>query len=227
MPDVPRPPSPSRSSAGSSHSARTHRPGYSYGPPPSLPPFSASTSREKRPRLDPQPLSEFAPSIPALSAVSASQADKPSASLDPASVRELSALFFAHVYPARLMFHAPSFIAHLASGRVPPYLLHAICAVAAPLSPHKPQSSAPRAAGMEHFIAAQAMLTERGVLKKDVAATIEVVQALCLLNYHERVASFPWRPSVDCFSEYLSPFVRCYASLFPAAWHDVRGNPSA
>ncbi|KZV65056.1 hypothetical protein PENSPDRAFT_145988 [Peniophora sp. CONT] len=205
MPEIPRAQSPSHSSAGSSspHSARTRRPGYSYGPPaPPLVTLGASASRVKRPRLEPPPLSDFVPpphlSIPP--AIPAQQVDKPSASLEPSTVRELAALFFAHTYPARMVFHAPSFNARLTSGRVPTYLLHAICAAAAPLSPHRPQGSAPRAAGMEHAIAAQAMLiAERGVLKINVGTGVEVAQALCLLMYHEHIAAFPWKPSVDCF----------------------------
>ncbi|VDB96161.1 unnamed protein product [Peniophora sp. CBMAI 1063] len=223
MPDIHRPPSPSRSSAGSSssHSGRTRRPAYSFGPPPSLPPVapqSASASRVKRPRLDPPLLSDFVtpPHLALPPALPVPQPDKPSASLDPATVRERAAIFFAHIYPARLIFHAPSFNARMTSGQVPKYLLHAICAAAAPLSPHRPQGSAPRAAGMEHAVTAQAMLVERGVLREDVGTNVEVAQALCLLMYHEHITAFPWKPSVDCFDlaqQLLNDHLLCNPAL--------------
>ncbi|KAI4518628.1 hypothetical protein K525DRAFT_367460, partial [Schizophyllum commune Loenen D] len=54
--------------------------------------------------------------------------------LDNRLIRELVGLFFTHCHPARLIFHKPTFTAALTHGVVPPYLVFAMCALAAPLS---------------------------------------------------------------------------------------------
>ena len=45
-------------------------------------------------------------------------------------------VFFAHCHPHRLIIHHTSFLSDLWQDRVPSYLINAICAVAAPLSPN-------------------------------------------------------------------------------------------
>ncbi|KAI0028927.1 hypothetical protein K488DRAFT_73377 [Vararia minispora EC-137] len=206
------------SSAGSSssRSGRTRRPAHAD--------FPLSTDARKRPRVDDSapilldPVSASHPDPPPTSAAHAASPARVSlpdaeagglrATLDPHVVRDLVSLFFAHLYPMRLILHMPSFLADLTSGRVPAHLVHAVCAIAAPLYPGRPRGSAPRSAGMHHAAAARELLFDsHGVLR--VPRDLVAVQTLCLLQNHEHVASFPWAVSLECFGWFLAfPFLR-------------------
>ncbi|EJD07627.1 uncharacterized protein FOMMEDRAFT_164553 [Fomitiporia mediterranea MF3/22] len=94
---------------------------------------------------------------------------------------ELVSLFFAHCHPHRLIIHSTSFHTDLCHGRVPPYLLHAICAVAAPLS-RKPlvRTTPVRESGQKFADAALAALFDaEGQL---VETSLEAAQALVLIQ---------------------------------------------
>ncbi|TFK71646.1 hypothetical protein BDN72DRAFT_764612 [Pluteus cervinus] len=105
--------------------------------------------------------------------------------LDHALTRELTNLFFTHCHPARAIMHKPTFTAALSHNRVPTYLLHAVCALAAPLSKQpRIRTNPPRFAGKQFAQEALSLMFDgagRLVCKKDLATA----QALCLLQVHD------------------------------------------
>ncbi|KZT27849.1 hypothetical protein NEOLEDRAFT_64616 [Neolentinus lepideus HHB14362 ss-1] len=110
---------------------------------------------------------------------------------DAALTRELVNLFFTHCHPSRLILHKPSFSAALSHNGVPPYLLHAIYALAAPLSKQPGIRTTPlRLAGKRFFNEAIAMMfdsTGRLCCPPDLVTA----QALCLLQMHVIQTSHP------------------------------------
>jgi hypothetical protein len=100
----------------------------------------------------------------------------------------------------RLIFHMPTFLASLASGQVPAYLVHAVCSNAAPLYPHQPQGSAPRFAGTHHAAAARELIFD-ALGNLCVPRDLAVVQTLCLVQNQEQVTVFPWATSVKYFGQ--------------------------
>ncbi|KAG6891536.1 hypothetical protein C0992_004394 [Termitomyces sp. T32_za158] len=124
--------------------------------------------------------------IPIVEPSLAAPIDKPpSMELDHALTRELTNLFFTHCHPARLIVHKPTFTAHLAHNRVPKYLLHAVCALAAPFSkqPHL-RTTPSRLAGQPFAQEAQSMMFD-GAGRLICERTLETAQALCLLQFHD------------------------------------------
>ncbi|KAI0305813.1 hypothetical protein B0F90DRAFT_1814671 [Multifurca ochricompacta] len=107
-------------------------------------------------------------------------------------VRELVNLFFAHCHPHRLFFHQPTFMADVSLGRIPSYLIYALCALSAPLSRHPAvRTDSPRTAGLAYSKAAEEqMFDAHGRLI--VERNLMTAQALCLLESHQSLLSWPW-----------------------------------
>ncbi|KAG6336044.1 hypothetical protein ID866_3043 [Astraeus odoratus] len=111
---------------------------------------------------------------------------------DPALTRELVHLFFAYRQPQRMIIHQPSFLAALGHGAVPPYLLLAVCAVAAPLSRQPKLKTSPARYAGERFAQEAAALMfdkNRNLICEQNLAT---AQALCLLQLHDRMGKSLW-----------------------------------
>ena len=93
-----------------------------------------------------------------------------------------------------MIIHKPSFSADLGMSKLPPYLLLAVCAVAAPLSKSKSvlsKASHPRLAGVPFFQDALALMFDNsGRLLCE--PSVSTAQALCLLEMHEIAASHSW-----------------------------------
>jgi hypothetical protein len=103
------------------------------------------------------------------------------------------------------MIHMPTFLAALASSRVPAYLVHAVCANAAPLYPNQPHGSAPRSAGTHHAAAACELIFDAdGNLS--VPRDLATVQTLCLLQSQEQASAFPWALSLKYLGQLSSAF---------------------
>lgn len=94
-------------------------------------------------------------------------------------------VFFTHCHPARLIIHKPTFTANLAHNRVPSYLLHAVCALAAPLSkqPHL-RTTPSRFAGQPFAQEAQSLMFD-GAGRLICERNLATAQALCLLQFHD------------------------------------------
>ncbi|KAH9995477.1 hypothetical protein BJV77DRAFT_220765 [Russula vinacea] len=107
-------------------------------------------------------------------------------------VRELVSLFFAHCHPHRLFIHQPIFMADVTLGRIPSYLLYALCALAAPFSKHPAVRTDPhRSAGLEYAKRTEELMFDsHGRLLVD--RNLMAVQALCLLESHQSLLSCPW-----------------------------------
>ena len=120
----------------------------------------------------------------------------------------LPTVFFTHCNPHRLIFHKPSFSSALASDAVPPYLLYAVCALAAPWARElrvRAQERMPRLAGVPFFLAARrAMFDGAGHLL--APPTLATAQALCLLEMHEVAASHSWTGHYRYFGACARPF---------------------
>jgi Fungal specific transcription factor domain len=101
-------------------------------------------------------------------------------------------VFFAHCHPHRLLFHQPTFMADVCLGRIPPYLLHALCSLASPFSKQPAvKTDSPRTAGVAYSKAAgELMFDTLGRLSVD--RNLMTVQALCLLESHQSLLSWPW-----------------------------------
>ncbi|EPQ56794.1 hypothetical protein GLOTRDRAFT_105364 [Gloeophyllum trabeum ATCC 11539] len=147
--------------------------------------FDDSNEHRKRRRIEQGPT--FAgppiPSPPQAVLVNNPILDR-SSSPDAALTRELVNLFFTHCHPSRLILHKPSFSAALSHNGVPPYLLHAMYALAAPLSKQPGIRTTPaRLAGKRFFNDAVSMMfdsTGRLCCPPDLVTA----QALCLLQMH-------------------------------------------
>ncbi|KAG6866572.1 hypothetical protein C0991_002057 [Blastosporella zonata] len=105
--------------------------------------------------------------------------------LDHDLTRELTNLFFTHCHPARIIIHKPTFTANLAHNRVPIYLLHAVCALAAPLSKQPRLRTTPsRFAGQRFAQEAQSLMFD-GAGRLVCERNLMSAQALCLLQFHD------------------------------------------
>jgi hypothetical protein len=97
----------------------------------------------------------------------------------------ISQVFFTHCHPIRIILHKPSFSAALSHNRVPLHLLHAVCALAAPLSKQSRIRTTPSRYAGKPF--AQEAITKifdsygRLVCEPNLATA----QALCLLQIHD------------------------------------------
>ncbi|KAH7927830.1 hypothetical protein BV22DRAFT_244121 [Leucogyrophana mollusca] len=143
----------------------------------------------KRFRSEPGKSTDPAPrSLPSVSVV-----DRSSAERDPALTRELVHLFFTHRQPQRMIIHKPTFSVALSRGLVPPYLLHAVCAVAAPLSKQPCLRMSPsRYAGNRYAQEAVSLMFDSNTRKLICEHSLATAQALCLLQLHDRMAKSAW-----------------------------------
>jgi len=112
-------------------------------------------------------------------------------------------VFFAHCHPHRLLFHQPTFMADVSLGRIPSYLLHALCALAAPFSKHPTvRTDRLRTAGLAYAKAAEeVMFDSHGRLCVD--RNLMTAQALCLLESHQSLLSCPWPSPSTYHREFL------------------------
>ncbi|KAL4063107.1 fungal-specific transcription factor domain-containing protein [Scleroderma citrinum] len=110
---------------------------------------------------------------------------------DPALTRELVHLFFTYRQPQRMIIHQARFLADLSRNAVPPYLLLAVCAVAAPLSKQPKLKTSPSRYAGEGFAqeAIALMYKDRNLNCEPNLAT---AQALCLLQLHDRMGKSLW-----------------------------------
>ncbi|KAL0953614.1 hypothetical protein HGRIS_004821 [Hohenbuehelia grisea] len=105
--------------------------------------------------------------------------------LDHGLTRELTNLFFTHCHPSRAIIHKPSFTTALSHNRVPAYLLHAVCALAAPLSKQpRIRTNPARNAGRRFALEALSLMFD-GAGRLVVEPNLATAQALCLLQMHE------------------------------------------
>ena len=91
-----------------------------------------------------------------------------------------------------MIIHKPTFMAALSQNRVASHLILAMCAMSAPFS-QSPQvkSQPPRLAGIKFYEDALNILFDSsGRLICD--ASLQTVQALCLLEMHDVVAQYSW-----------------------------------
>jgi hypothetical protein len=104
----------------------------------------------------------------------------------------LNLVFFAHCHPHRLFIHQPTFMADVSLGRIPSYLLYALCALAATFSKHPAVRTDPhRSAGSVYAkTTEELMFDSHGRLRVD--RNLMTVQALCLLESHQSLFSCPW-----------------------------------
>ncbi|KAF5383734.1 hypothetical protein D9615_003526 [Tricholomella constricta] len=108
----------------------------------------------------------------------------PPLELDPTLTRELTNLFFTHCHPARAIIHKPTFAAHLAHNRVPTHLLHAVCALAAPLSKQPRLRTTPSRFAGKRFAQEAMSLMFDGAGRLVCERNLATAQALCLLQVH-------------------------------------------
>ncbi len=97
-------------------------------------------------------------------------------------------------------------MADVSLGRVPSYLLYALCSLAASFSKHSAvRTDASRTAGLAYSKAAEEqMFDAHGRLSVD--RNLMTVQALCLLESHQSLLSWPWPSPTTHHREYLGDF---------------------
>ena len=109
-------------------------------------------------------------------------------------------------------------MADVSLGRVPSYLLYSLCALATPFSKRPAvRTDNPRTDGLAYSKAAEEqMFDPHGRLRVD--RNLMTVQALCLLESHQSLLSWPWPSPSTHHREYLvnlghhrvmSPFTLC------------------
>jgi len=101
-------------------------------------------------------------------------------------------VFFTHCHPQCLIVHKPSFYAAFSHNRIPSYLLHAICALAAPLSKQPRIRTNPSQLAAHRFAheAASLMFDASGRLVCE--PNLATAQALCLLQMYELTSKPSW-----------------------------------
>ncbi|TFK32774.1 fungal-specific transcription factor domain-containing protein [Crucibulum laeve] len=107
--------------------------------------------------------------------------------LDPSLTRELTNLFFTHCNPARAIVHKPAFAAALSHNGVPDYLLHAVCALAAPLSKQPRIRTTPSRFAGKPFAQEALSIMFDGAGRLKAEKTLATAQALCLLQMHDHL----------------------------------------
>ncbi|RXW23992.1 hypothetical protein EST38_g1875 [Candolleomyces aberdarensis] len=105
--------------------------------------------------------------------------------LDHGLTRELTNLFFTHCHPARAIIHKPTFASNLSHNRVPLYLLHAVCALAAPLSKQPRIRTSPSRFAGKPFAQEALSLMFDGAGRLVCEPNLAAAQALCLLQMHD------------------------------------------
>lgn len=118
--------------------------------------------------------------------ISGPSMERPSSiKLDHLLTRELTNLFFTHCHPACIIIHKPSFFTALSHNQVPRYLVHAICALAAPLSKQsKIRTNPARFAGKPFAQEAMSIMFD-GAGRLVCEPNLATAQALCLLQMHD------------------------------------------
>lgn len=113
-----------------------------------------------------------------------------------------------------MIIHKPSFSAALSHNSVPAYLLHAICALAAPLSKQPRIRTNPARYAGQQFAEEAALLMFGSAGRLICEPNLATAQALCLLQLHEVIANPSWtrRYHGKCKS-ILTSFITYY-SLF-------------
>ena len=94
-------------------------------------------------------------------------------------------------------------MADVSLGRIPSYLLYALCAFAAPFSKHPAvRTDHLRNAGLAHAKAADGLMFDsHGRLSVD--RNLMTAQALCLLESHQSILSCPWPSPTTYHREFL------------------------
>lgn len=128
----------------------------------------------------------------------------PPSSFFPRVHSPLNLVFFAHCHPHRLFIHQPTFMADVSLGRIPSYLLYALCALAATFSKHPAVRTDPhRSAGLAYAkTTEELMFDSHGRLRVD--RNLMTVQALCLIESHQSLLSCPWPSSSAHHREYMN-----------------------
>lgn len=94
-------------------------------------------------------------------------------------------VFFTHCHPARAIIHKPNFSAALSHNRVPSYLLHAVCALAAPLSKQPRIRTTPSRYAGKPFAQEALSLMFDGAGRLVCEPNLATAQALSLLQMHD------------------------------------------
>lgn len=97
----------------------------------------------------------------------------------------MAAVFFTHCHPARIIIHKPSFSTALSHNQVPQYLIHAICALAAPLSKQPRIRTHPARFAGKRFAQEAMSIMFDGAGRVICAPNLATAQALCLLQIHD------------------------------------------
>lgn len=113
-----------------------------------------------------------------------------------------------------MIFHEPTFSTLLSQNKVPPFLVLATCAVAAPHSRSSQlRAKFPRMAGQRFYEEAVSLIFDaNGILVCE--PSLFTVQALCLLEMHEVNAQYAWTKSFR------------YHGIFDPALYSSITNPS-
>lgn len=140
----------------------------------------------------------------------------PFVELDPALTRELTnrkyflstlisgltfrSVFFTHCHPAVVIIHKPTFTSALSLNLVPSYLLHALCALAAPHSKQASLRSTPVTVAGRYFAeeAKKQIFNANGRLA--LKPSLHTAQATCLLSIYETMVRDKETPDRDLSS---------------------------
>ncbi|KAJ2915446.1 hypothetical protein MD484_g4948, partial [Candolleomyces efflorescens] len=184
-------PHPSQSIQQPDSSRYSHHPRVSY-PPSSGPSTStADANDDERRNHRKRPRTERGDAIPPEDLiidgpVTTITMDRPApVDLDHGLTRELTNLFFTHCHPARAIIHKPTFAANLSHNRVPLYLLHAVCALAAPLSKQSRIRTNPSRFAGKPFAQEALSIMFDGAGRLVCEPNLAAAQALCLLQMHD------------------------------------------
>ncbi len=94
-------------------------------------------------------------------------------------------VFFAHCHPARAIIHKPTFASALSHNHVPKHLLHAVCALAAPLSKQPRIKTTPSRYAGKPFAQEALSLMFDGAGRLVCEPDLATAQALALLLMHD------------------------------------------
>jgi hypothetical protein len=106
-------------------------------------------------------------------------------SLSQETMTFIRTVFFTHCHPARIIIHKPTFSTNLSHNCLPTYLLHAVCALAAPLSRQPRLRTSPSRVAGKLFAQEAISLMFDGAGRLKCERNLETAQALCILQFHE------------------------------------------
>lgn len=122
-------------------------------------------------------------------------------------------VFFAHVHPHRFIIHEPSFTTNYSLNRAPPYLVNAVCALAAPFCRHPVLPvSRPRYSGQPFAEAAYGQMFD-GDGQLTAPLCLESAQALYFLQLHMVISLRSVNISFRYFGTSLVILSHCPVSL--------------